>query len=70
MEHRSHFRRCFTERYDITRLVYFECGSDIRAAIARERQIKGWSRAKKLALIASQNPDFRDLAADWLGANL
>jgi putative endonuclease len=66
LEHRAKRRGTFTGRYDIVRLVYYECGSRAGAAIAREKQIKGWSRRKKLALIGRQNPEFRDLAEEWL----
>ena len=55
----------FTARYGITRLVYFETTRDVRSAIAREKQIKGWVRAKKIALITRANPTWDDLAADW-----
>jgi putative endonuclease len=46
-------------------VVYFETMTDVWAAIAREKQIKAWSRAKKIALILSRNPEWRDLAVDW-----
>jgi putative endonuclease len=62
LEHREKRLGTFTGRYDIVRLVYYECGSDARAAIAREKQVKGWSRQKKLALVKRLNPEFRDLA--------
>ena len=55
----------FTKKYDVTRLVYFEPHSDIRGAISREKQIKGWRREKKLALIRRLNPKFRDLTDDF-----
>jgi len=55
----------FTQRYNLAVLVWFEAFSDITNAIAREKQIKGWMRAKKLALINGQNPHWPDLAADW-----
>jgi putative endonuclease len=54
----------FTARYRVTELVYFEAFGDIRAAIAREKQIKGWLRTKKVALIESFNPRWEDLSAD------
>jgi putative endonuclease len=57
----------FTARYRITRLVYFEVTQQVRVAIAREKQIKSWRRAKKLALVEGLNPGWDDLAADWLG---
>jgi putative endonuclease len=55
----------FTCTYNITRLVYYEETSDVRAAIAREKQIKGWLRAKKIALIESMNPGWEDLSLQW-----
>jgi putative endonuclease len=55
----------FTSRYHIDRLVYYEETNDIRTAIAREKQLKGWLRAKKIALIESVNPQWKDLSADW-----
>ena len=55
----------FTKKYNITRLVYYEVGNDIRAAIAREKQIKGWLRRKKIALIESMNPEWQDLSEEW-----
>ena len=55
----------FTRRYNVTSLVYFELSNDIRSAIAREKQIKGWKRSKKIKLIESTNPEWVDLAADW-----
>jgi putative endonuclease len=54
----------FTARYRVTELVYFEAFGDIRLAIAREKQIKGWLRARKIALIESFNPSWRNLAAE------
>jgi putative endonuclease len=50
---------------NITRLVYFEVTQDVGAAIAREKQIKGWLRTKKIALIDSVNPGWADLSVDW-----
>ncbi len=64
-EHRHELVPGFTHRYHITRLAYYEATPDVRSAIAREKQIKGWSRAKKLALIETMNPGWRDLSADW-----
>ena len=55
----------FTTKYNIMRLVYYEETNDVRAAIAREKEIKGWLRKKKIALIESTNPKWKDLAADW-----
>ena len=53
----------FTKRYNVDRLVYFEIGSEIKTAIAREKQLKGWSRAKKVALIGKMNPEWNDLGS-------
>jgi putative endonuclease len=58
----------FTKRYGVNRLVYFESFDDVRKAIDREKQLKGWRRAKKIALIESVNPQWKDLAAEWYGA--
>jgi putative endonuclease len=68
-EHKHHLNPGFTAKYDCTRLVWFQEFSDVRNAIAREKQIKGWLRAKKLALIESLNPRWTDLAEHW-GAEL
>ncbi|WP_269546327.1 GIY-YIG nuclease family protein [Coleofasciculus chthonoplastes] len=64
-EHKQKLIPGFTQKYNINRLVYYQETSDIREAIAREKQIKGWLRAKKIALIESINPQWRDLSADW-----
>src|ERR1700730_1453277 len=55
----------FTTRYKIDKLVYFETFARIPEAIAREKQLKNWSRIKKLRLIVAQNPKWQDLSADW-----
>jgi putative endonuclease len=55
----------FTSKYNITHLVYYEVTDDVRAAIAREKQLKGWLRAKKVALIEALNPAWDDLSAGW-----
>jgi putative endonuclease len=57
----------FSSRYRIDRLVHVEEFSDVRDAIAREKQIKGWVRAKKLALIVAANPAWQDLGGEWFG---
>ncbi len=64
-EHKNKQFEGFTNRYNATKLVYFEQTSDIKSAIAREKQIKGWLRAKKNNLIESINPDWKDLSEDW-----
>lgn len=61
-QHKQRETDGFTKQYYVTRLVYFEAWSDIRGAIGREKQIKGWLRKKKVALIESMNPKWRDLS--------
>ena len=60
-EHRTALMDSFTKRYKLTKLVYYEICDEIETAIAREKQIKGGSRAKKLQLIEGMNPEWRDL---------
>ena len=60
-EHKEKLVPGFTKRYNAALLVYYEATEDVYAAIAREKQIKGGSRRKKLALIAAMNPSWRDL---------
>ena len=67
LEHRSGNGGVFTRKYKITRLVFFECGDDIRVALAREKQIKGGSREKKMDLIRVMNPEFKDLFGENFG---
>ena len=60
-EHKNHFDRgSFTAQYNIDSLVYYEMTSDVNAAIEREKQIKSWNRARKDALVESQNPTWED----------
>ena len=61
LQHKQGLVPGFTTRYRIQRLVYYEQFGDIRAAIAREKQVKGWNRQRRLALIASRNPTWKDL---------
>jgi putative endonuclease len=65
-EHRSGEIPGFTSKYKIHRLVYFEEFADIGQAISREKEIKGWLREKKLQLIQSVNPGWKDLSLEWL----
>src|SRR5215472_1019504 len=65
-EHRSGDIPGFTSKYKIHRLVYFEEFLDIRQAIAREKEIKGWLRSRKIQLIESVNPAWKDLSLEWL----
>jgi len=64
-EHKRKAVPGFTSKYNVTRLVYFERTGDAGAALAREKEIKGWRRAKKLELIESRNPQWADLSAGW-----
>src|SRR5213594_4934312 len=67
-EHKRGLTPGFTSRYHITRLVYFEDYGYIRDAIAREKQLKGWVRARKMRLIEQKNPTWEDLAEAWFAA--
>jgi len=60
LEHREG-KGGFTKKYNVTKLVYFECGNDVNIAIAREKQIKGSSRKRKVDLIESMNAEWKDL---------
>jgi putative endonuclease len=64
-EHRRKLLDGFTKKYNLTKLVYYEATDDVRSAIGREKQIKGWLRSKKIALIESMNPLWRDLSDGW-----
>jgi putative endonuclease len=64
-QHRTGSVVGFTQRYDIDRLVHLESCGNSRDAIAREKQIKNWTRRKKIALIEESNPGWADLAANW-----
>ena len=68
-EHKQHLVRGFTSKYKIDCLVYFEATQEVHSAIAREKQIKGWLRIKKIELIESQNPDWKDLGAELLDSS-
>ncbi len=67
LEHRSGKGGAFTSKYKISKLVFYEAGADISMAIAREKQIKGGSRKKKIDLINSINPDWEDLFEKYFG---
>ena len=64
-EHKNNLGGYFTSKYKCYRLVYFEQFTDVKTAIAREKEVKGWRREKKNALVESKNPEWRDLAWDW-----
>ena len=65
-EHKNHLVKGFTEKYSVTMLVYFEQTNDINGALQREKQLKKWNRKWKLKLIEKSNPDWLDLAKDWI----
>jgi putative endonuclease len=64
-EHKTGTESGFTAKYKLGRLVYFERFEDVRNAIEREKRIKGWLRIKKIALIVSGNPSWKDLSKEW-----
>ena len=64
-EHQQGLIDGFTKKYHVHKLVYFETTTDVKAAITREKQLKGWTRAKKNDLIATINPDWIDLSQNW-----
>ena len=65
-EHKRGLIPGFTRKYHVTRLVYFERFAEVRAAIAREKEIKVWVRARKIQLIEERNPTWEDLAHRWV----
>jgi len=60
-QHKNKLVKGFTEKYNVNRLVYFDYTRDVNAAIAREKQIKGWTRKKKNKLVEDMNPNWEDL---------
>ena len=64
-EHKNEVLEGFTKKYHVHYLIYFETYQNISDAIAREKQLKGWSRIKKEQLIASMNPLWNDLSEEW-----
>ena len=64
-EHKHGSAQGFTKKYRVNRLVYFDSTPDVSAAIEREKQIEGWTRAKKIALIENTNPTWEDLCEGW-----
>jgi putative endonuclease len=63
--HKHHLLESFTAQYKVDRLLYVESFDDVHKAIAREKQLKGWRRDRKIALFARVNPHWLDLAKDW-----
>ncbi len=66
VEHKNKLNKGFTQRYNVKKLAYFETTSNIDSAIEREKQLKGWIRAKKVELINNSNPEWTDLSSGWL----
>ncbi len=64
-QHKNKSFKGFTSKWQVCRLVYFERFQTVQFAIAREKQIKGYRREKKIALIEKQNPDWKDLSDGW-----
>jgi len=64
-EHKDKLTEGFTKKYNVTNLVYYDVVNDVQAAIQREKQIKGWLRKKKVALIEAMNPEWKDLSDVW-----
>jgi putative endonuclease len=64
-QHKSGTVPGFTSKYHVALLAWYETFGDVNEAIAAEKRIKGWTRAKKIALIEAMNPRWEDIAADW-----
>ena len=64
-QHKQKLIQGFTKKYNLTQLAWYEQTSDITSAIAREKENKGWQRSKKVNLIESLNPRWRDLSTGW-----
>ena len=64
-QHKNKLLEGFTKKYNADRLVYFEMTEDVKSAIEREKQIKGWTREKKNSLIENVNPTWSDLSSEW-----
>jgi putative endonuclease len=65
LEHKEKLIEGFTKKYNCCHLIYYEQTSDVRSAIEREKELKGWLRKKKETLIATLNPEWNDLSLDW-----
>jgi putative endonuclease len=64
-EHKSKLIKGFSTKYNLTKLVYYESTNDVKSAIIREKQIKGWIRKKKIRLIEKENIEWCDLSDAW-----
>ena len=66
IQHKNKTNKGFTEKYNINKLVYYECFDNPIEAINREKEVKKWRREKKINLIKTMNPEFKDLDKEWL----
>lgn len=64
-EHKNKLVDGFTKKYNVNKLVYYEHGNDVHAAIAREKEIKKWRREKKNNFVIKMNPEWKDLSLEW-----
>ena len=64
-EHKEKLIDGFTSKYNVNKLVYYEETTDIKSAISREKELKGWRRSKKDALVVTMNQNWEDLSKDW-----
>ena len=64
-EHKNKLVNGFTKKYNLTWLAYYDATGEVTSAIVREKQLKGWLRSRKIALVESMNPNWADLAAGW-----
>ncbi len=64
-EHKNKMKEGFTKKFNLHQLVYYEETDDIGRALEREKQLKGWRREKKVKLLRSINPGWRDLSEEW-----
>ena len=64
-EHKEKLIDGFTSKYNVNKLVYYEETTDIKSAISREKELKGWRRTKKDALVVTMNQNWEDLSKDW-----
>ncbi len=65
-QHKNKLVDGFTKKYNVTKLVYYESTEDVTSAIAREKQLKGWTRKKKDKLVVMINPEWKDLGAELI----
>ncbi|MEI6498879.1 MAG: GIY-YIG nuclease family protein [bacterium] len=65
-EHKHELIDGFTKKYKCHNLIYYESSNDVNVILEREKQLKRWSRAKKLALIKEANPELKDFSADFI----